>query len=397
MVNGGGMMVQCIAGLGTFLLTVMTAGCAASAGPVTPGPGDPPAGLSVRLREVAHGLDAPLFLTSPPGDLTRAFVVEQGGRIRIIKNDALALTPFLDISGRVSSGGERGLLGLAFHPQYASNGRFVVYYTNPSGDIRIASFKVTSDPDVADPASEQTLLAVPHPGFSNHNGGMVVFGPDGRLYAGLGDGGGGGDPNSNGQNRNVLLGKLVRLDVNAAGQASVPADNPFVGQQGMRPEIWSYGLRNPWRFSFDRQGGQLYIGDVGQNAREEIDVTTNGRGLNFGWNITEGFACYSPSSGCNKAGITQPVLDYGHDDGCSVTGGYVYRGAAVPGLRGFYFYADYCNGWVRSFLLSGGAATQPIDWASLRPGGQITSFGEDAEGEVYIVSSGSVFRIEAAP
>jgi glucose/arabinose dehydrogenase len=287
---------------------------------------------------------------------------------------------------------------LAFHPQYASNGRFVVYYTNTAGDIRIASYKVSPNPDVADPATEQILLAVPHPGFSNHNGGMVTFGTDGRLYAGLGDGGGGGDPNSNGQNRNVLLAKLVRLDVNAAGQGSVPPDNPFVGQSGVRPEIWSYGLRNPWRFSFDRQSGQLYIGDVGQNEREEIDVTTNGRGLNFGWNITEGTACYSPSSGCNKAGITQPVLDYGHNDGCSVTGGYVYRGAAIPALRGFYFYADYCSGWVRSFVYSGGQAIQPIDWATLRPGGQITSFGEDGRGEVYIVAaSGSVFRIEAAP
>ena len=386
-------MVQCLAGLGAFLLTVMTAGCDGSAEPT---------GIAVRLREVAGGLDAPLFLTTAPGDPTRAFVVEQGGRIRIIRNDALVPTPFLDISGRMASGGERGLLGLAFHPQYATNGRFVVYYTNTSGDVRIASYQVTADPDLADPASEQILLAVPHPSFSNHNGGMVVFGPDGRLYAGIGDGGSGGDPNGNGENRNTLLGKLVRLDVNGAGQASVPSDNPFVGQSGMRPEIWSYGLRNPWRFSFDRQTGDLYIGDVGQNAREEIDVSTAasqaGRGLNFGWNITEGSACYSPASGCNRTGLTQPALDYGHSDGCSVIGGYVYRGSAIPELRGHYFYGDYCSSWVKSFLLSGTRAGQPLDWATLRPGSQITSFGEDAGGEVYIiVSSGRVFRIEPGP
>ena len=397
------MMVQCIAGLGTFFLTMMTAGCGASADPDGPGPpGSPPPALAARLREVASGLNAPLFLTSPPGDQTRAFVVEQGGRIRIIRNDALVPAPFLDLSSKISTGGEQGLLGLAFHPQYAANGRFVVYYTNTSGDIRIASYKVSADPDVADPASEQIVLAVPHPSFSNHNGGMVVFGPDGKLYAGIGDGGSGGDPNGNGQNRNTLLGKLVRLDVSAAGQASVPPDNPFAGQSGVRPEIWAYGLRNPWRFSFDRQTGDLYIGDVGQNAREEIDVSTGqtgaGRGLNFGWKIMEGTACFSPSSGCNRSGLTLPVIDYGHGDGCSVTGGYVYRGSLAPALRGHYFYADYCSGWVRSFLFAGGRATQPLDWAALRPGGQITSFGEDARGELYVmVSSGKVFRIEPAP
>lgn len=392
-------MLQCIAGLGAVFLAATTAGCDVSVDPV---PGDPPAQLAVRLREVANGLSNPLFLTSPPGDLTRAFVVEQGGQIRIIRNDALVPTPFLDISSRISNGGEQGLLGMAFHPQYATNGRFVVYYTNTAGDIRITSYKVTANPEVADPASEQILLAVPHPSFSNHNGGMVVFGPDGRLYAGIGDGGSGGDPNGNGQSRNTLLGKIVRLDVNPAGQASVPTGNPFVGQSGMRPEIWSYGLRNPWRFSFDRVTGDLYIGDVGQNAREEIDVTTDqtgfGKGLNFGWKIMEGTACFSPSSGCNKVGLIQPVLDYSHSEGCSVTGGYVYRGSLAPGLRGHYFYADYCSGWVRSFLLSGRNATQPLDWASLRPGGQITSFGEDAAGELYIIiSSGRVFRVEATP
>ena len=394
-------MVQCATGLGGLVLTVMAAACNQGE-PASPGPDLPTATLAVRLREIATGLASPVFLTSPPGDQERTFVVEQGGRIRIIRNDALVTAPFLDISSRVQNGGEQGLLGLAFHPGYAANGRFVVYYTNTSGDIRIASYRVTANPDVADPASEQILLAVPHTSNSNHNGGMVVFGPDGRLYAGIGDGGGGGDPNGNGQNRNVLLGKIVRLDVSAGGVASVPSDNPFFGQAGMRPEIWSYGLRNPWRFSFDRLTGDLYIGDVGQNEREEINASTDvsqfGRGLNYGWKIMEGTSCFSPSSGCNRTGLTLPVVDYTHGDGCSVTGGYVYQGTLVSGLQGQYLYADYCQGWVRSFRLSGDRANQPFEWPTLSPGGQITSFGEDARGELYIlIQSGKVFRIEPAP
>jgi glucose/arabinose dehydrogenase len=395
-------MVQCAVGLGGLLLTVLAAGCDDGNNPGGPGPGEPPSTLAARLREVANGLASPVFLTSPPGDPTRAFVVEQGGRIRIIRNDALVPTPFLDISARVQSGGEQGLLGLAFHPQYATNGRFVVYYTTTSGDNRIASYRVTANPEVADPSSEQILLAIPHPTNSNHNGGMVAFGSDGRLFAGIGDGGGGGDPNGNGQNRNTLLGKIVRLAVDGAGAASIPADNPFVGQSGVRQEIWSYGLRNPWRFSFDRSTGDLYIGDVGQNDREEINASTDvsefGKGLNYGWRIMEGTRCFSPSSGCNQSGLILPVLDYSHSDGCSVTGGYVYRGSLVPALRGHYFYADYCEGWVRSFRLEANRVVQPLDWAALRPGGQITSFGEDANGEVYILTSaGRVFRIEPAP
>ncbi len=367
--------------------------------PAAPGPGDPSV-PALSLVQVAQGLDAPLYVTAPPGDTQRIFIVEQSGRIRILRNGTLLPTPFLDLSGRISSGGERGLLGLAFHPQYAANRRFVVYYTNPSGDTRVSVFQASSNPDLADAASEQVILAVTQP-FANHNGGMVVFGPDGKLYIGLGDGGSGGDPQGNGQNRNVLLGKILRLDVNGSGQASVPADNPFAGQSGRRPEIWSYGLRNPWRFSFDRTLGDLYIGDVGQSAREEIDVSTEaaqlGRGLNYGWNTMEGTACYSPSTGCVRTGLTLPVLDYDHGAGCSVTGGYVYRGAAIPPLRGTYFYGDYCQGWVRSFRLSGTGVTLPTDWASLRPGGQITSFGEDAQGEIYIViQSGKVLRIVAA-
>jgi glucose/arabinose dehydrogenase len=388
------MMLHVLSGCRLFAVLVL-AGCGGSRS-VPP----EPAPATLVLQEVATGLDFPLFLTAPAGDGARLFVVEKTGRIRVIKNGATLAQPFLDLSGRVSGGGEQGLLGLAFHPQYAANGRFVVNYTNSAGDTRISVFKVSSNPDVADPASEQVILAVDQP-FANHNGGMVVFGPDGKLYIGLGDGGSGGDPQGNGQNKGVLLGKILRVDVSGTGVLSVPADNPFAGQAGARPEIWSYGLRNPWRFSFDRQARDLYIGDVGQDAREEIDVSTTaaqaGRGLNFGWNTMEGLACYSPSSGCNQSGLTPPVLDYDHSQGCSVTGGYVYRGAAIPSLGGTYFYADYCNGWVRSFRYQGGSVTESRDWASLRPNGQITSFGEDAQGEVYLmISSGKVFRIAAA-
>lgn len=395
------MMLQCLAGATTLVLTMTTIGCTGNSDTTGPGPQEPPSTLAARLREVANGLDAPLFLASPPGDLARQFIVEQTGKIKILKDDALLPTPFLDISSKISSGGERGLLGLAFHPGYGTNGRFVVYYTNPSGDTRVGVYRVSSNPDIADPASEQIILSVDQP-FSNHNGGMVVFGADGRLYIGLGDGGSAGDPQGHGQNRNSLLGKILRLAVDANGVAGVPADNPFVGVPGVRPEIWSYGLRNPWRFSFDRLTNDLYIADVGQNAREEVNASTDvsqfGKGLNYGWKIMEGRGCFSPPAGCVQTGLTLPVLEYTHSDGCSVTGGYVYRGSALPALLGHYFYADYCSGWVRSFRLQGQGVIQELDWSSLRPGGAITSFGEDARGELYIlVSSGRVFRIVTAP
>lgn len=388
-----------LAGLVTALLTAAAACDAQGTGlPIPNSP--PPVATGARLHDVVNGLEMPLFLTSPPGDLIRLFVVEKAGRIRIIKDGGLLPTSFLDISGKVSNGSEQGLLGLAFHPQYATNGRFVVNYTNTAGDTRVSVYRVSTDPDRADAASEQAILALDQP-FSNHNGGMVVFGPDGKLYIGLGDGGSAGDPQGHGQNRNSLLGKILRLDVSATGVASVPSDNPFVGQSNARPEIWSYGLRNPWRFSFDRSIGDLYIADVGQNAREEVNVSTDiaqfGRGRNFGWNIMEGTACFS-GSGCNQNGLTLPVLEYGHGDGCSVTGGYVYRGAALALYVGHYFYGDYCEGWVRSFRLTGPGVTLQKEWTSLRPGSQILSFGEDARGEIYVLtSSGHVYRIEPVP
>lgn len=360
----------------------------------------PPVATGARLREIVNGLSMPLFLTSPPGDLTRQFVVEKPGRIRIIKDDGLVPTPFLDLTAKVSNGSEQGLLGLAFHPEYAANGRFVVYYTNTAGDTRVSVYRVSSDPDRADAASEQVILAVDQP-FSNHNGGMVAFGPDGKLYIGLGDGGSGGDPQGNGQSRATLLGKILRVELSGTGQMSIPPDNPFAGQAGLRPEIWSYGLRNPWRFSFDRSTGDLYIGDVGQNAREEIDVATDvdqfGKGRNYGWNIMEGTACFGGGT-CNRNGLTLPVLEYSHGEGCSVTGGYAYRGTALAAYSSHYFYADYCEGWVRSFRLSGTGVTDQQDWVSLRPDSQILSFGEDTRGELYILTaSGKVFRIVPAP
>jgi len=389
--------MQCVAAMAAALLTLSTSGCDAQGPDATFPGGPPPPATGARLREMVNGLAMPLFLTSPPGDLNRQFVVEKPGRIRIIKDGGLVPTAFLDISGKVSNGSEQGLLGLAFHPQYASNGLFVVNYTNTSGDTRVSLFRVSADPDRADAASELVILAVDQP-FSNHNGGMVVFGPDGKLYVGLGDGGSGGDPQGNGQSRNTLLGKILRLDVSATGQVSVPSDNPFVGQPGVRPEIWSWGLRNPWRFSFDRSTGDLYIADVGQNAREEINVSTDlaqfGRGRNYGWSIMEGTACFS-GSGCSRTGLTLPVLEYGHGEGCSVTGGYAYRGAALALYAGHYFYADYCQGWVRSFRIAGQSVTDRNDWTSLRPGSQILSFGEDARGELYVLtSSGHVYRID---
>lgn len=370
----------------------------------SPSGGSLPQGtLPLALAVVATGLNFPLDLTTPPND-PRLFVVEKTGRIRVIKDGVVLAAPFLDLHDRVSGGPEQGLLGLAFDPAYPSNGRFVVNYTDLNGDTRISAFRVSADPDVADASTETVLLAVPQP-FSNHNGGGLAFGPDGYLYAGLGDGGGGGDPSGNGQSLATLLGKLVRIDLNGGTPYAVPPDNPFAAAAGpaTHGEIWSYGLRNPWRFSFDRLTHDLYIGDVGQDAHEEIDVAPapgGGRGLNFGWNRMEGAHCYPPAAGdaCDRAGLTLPVVDYDHGQGCSVTGGYVYRGAAIPDLQGVYLYGDYCQGFVRSFRFAGGQATDQRDWQVLRPGGNVTSFGEDAAGELYILTAqGGVYRIVSRP
>ena len=350
-----------------------------------------PDGITLGFETVATGLTAPAYLTSPPND-PRLFIVEQNGRVRIVSNGTLLPTPFLDIRSRVTYGGEQGLLSIVFHPQYATNGFFFVNFTATGGGAtRVERFRVSSNADVADDASSTLILTVAQP-FANHNGGLLKFGPDGFLYIGMGDGGSGGDPQGNGQNRNSLLGKMLRIDVNTLPYV-VPSTNPFVGQSGVRPEIWALGLRNPWRFSFDRQAGQLYIADVGQGQREEVNVVPSAQGgQNYGWATMEGSVCYNAQT-CPQTGLTLPVVDYTHADGCSITGGYVYRGTRIPEIAGRYFYTDYCNGWLRSFRFVNGAATSSREWPVARLNNP-TSFGEDSSGELYVtLSGGSVMRL----
>ncbi len=374
-------------------LLLLLAACSGGDGVVQP----PPMVDELRLVEVASGLSSPVYVTAPPGD-PRLFIVEQPGRIRVVENGSLLATPYLDIVDRVGSGGERGLLSIAFHPQYAQNGFVYLNYTDKAGDTRVERYRVSADRNRADPASARLVIGIAQP-FSNHNGGQLQFGPDGKLYVGMGDGGSGGDPQGHGQDASTLLGDILRLDVDAGQPYAIPADNPFVGQAGRRGEIWITGVRNPWRFSFDRETGLLYVADVGQGQWEEVHVVPAGQGgQNFGWNVMEGTHCFRPPSGCDQGGLTLPVLEYSHADGaCSVTGGYVYRGEAIPALRGHYFYGDYCAGWVRSFRYAGG---QPADQRSWEVGdvGNVLTFGEDAAGELYLGSSnGRVYRFAPAP
>ncbi len=358
----------------------------------------PPASSStaLKLQSVAQNLTAPLYVTAPPGDTARLFVVEQGGRILLLDlpSGAVRPTPFLDLTGAISSGGERGLLGLAFDPNYDTNGRLYVQYTDGSGDVVIARYqRSASNGDLVDPGSGTPLLTIPHSTFANHNGGMLAFGPDGCLYAGVGDGGGAGDPDNRAQDPGQLLGKLLRLDSSTGGGCTNGGSNPFGPGIG-RAEVWSLGLRNPWRFSFDRVTGDLYIGDVGQDASEEIDFAAApaaGRGLNFGWRLMEGSACFNPASQCDPGGLTKPIHEYPHaQTACSVTGGFVYRGA-MASLRGTYFYADFCAGFVRSFRVVNGQTTDHTEWPALNGGPfSITSFGEDALGELYLTTRGGM-------
>ena len=379
-----------------FVFGIWSAVTWACSDSVESSPALPSGPASVGVVEVVSGLSQPLYVTAPPGDTARLFIVEKTGAIRIVKSGALLPPAFLDISTLVSGGSEQGLLGLAFHPDYATNGRFFVHYTDVAGNTRVSAFtRSSTDPDLADPASEQLVIATEQP-FPNHNGGQLLFGPDGDLYLGLGDGGSGGDPQGRGQDLTDLLGSILRLDVESAPYV-VLNDNPFAGRSDARPEIWSYGLRNPWRFSFDRSTGDLYIGDVGQSAWEEVDVSPApdgaGKGSNFGWNLMEGKHCYATST-CDQSGLAIPVLEYDHAQGCSITGGYVYRGAAIPSIQGYYFYGDYCRGWVRSFRYQDGEAVDEFQWPTLAPGGSITSFGEDAAGELYITTAeGRVLRV----
>jgi glucose/arabinose dehydrogenase len=348
------------------------------------------------LRQVATGFNMPLFLTHAGDGSGRIFVVEKGGQIQILRNGQKGDKPFLDITRIVNSASsERGLLGLAFHPKYKDNGFFFVYYTDSTGDLNIVRYKVSSDPDVADPASAKPILKIQHRTYPNHNGGMLAFGPDGFLYMGIGDGGSGGDPNRNGQNTKVLLAKLLRIDVDNGDPYGIPKDNPFAdGTQG-RPEVWAYGLRNPWRFSFDRQTGDLYIADVGQNAYEEVNVQKAGAkgGLNYGWNVMEGQHCYPASASCSKDGLVLPVFEYSHSQGISVTGGYVYRGQKFPKLQGYYFFADYGSGRIWAMKADSSGAYQTVE--ALASGQTVSSFGEDEAGEVYItnLATGEIFQL----
>lgn len=376
--------------------------------PSAPPPGAPPAGLALRLEPInaTFPLTFPLFLTTAPGDPTRLFVVEKGGLITVVDRATnMLLGTFLDISHLVSTGTEQGLLGLAFDPLYDSNGRFYVNYTDTSGHSVIARYLLDpNNPNAALSTADRIILTVDQP-FANHNGGMLTFGPDGFLYIGFGDGGSGGDPQRRAQNLNDLLGKLLRLDVAQSGPPpspayTIPPSNPCIGQAGIREEIWSLGLRNPWRFSFDRSNGDLYIADVGQNTREEISIspagTGAGKGLNFGWNVMEGSLCFPIGSACSPTGLALPAVEYNTgQEGCSITGGYVYRGAAIPALRGTYFYSDFCAGFVRSFRYVNGQVLEHADWTGVLPSiGNIVSFGEDAQGELYILTSnGGLWRI----
>jgi glucose/arabinose dehydrogenase len=351
----------------------------------------PPLPDSIQVVPAVTGLVNPVFLTAPAGD-SRLFIAEQRGTIRVVKNGVLLAAPYLDLRGRLTSGGESGLLGLAFHPNFALNGFFYVQYTDLNGDSEIERYHATPSSDVADANSASHVLGFDQP-FANHNGGMLQFGPDGMLWIGTGDGGGAGDPQGNGQRLTTLLGKMLRIDVNAASPYAIPSNNPFVGSSVNRQEIWGVGLRNPWRYAFDRRTGLLYVADVGQSGWEEVHVVPADRpSVNYGWVIMEGSHCFGTTT-CDPTGLDIPVLEYSHSDGCSITGGFVYRGAAIPGLRGRYFYSDYCRGFLRSFRYVNGVATEQRSW-NVGDLGNVLSFGQDAAGELYVLSTdGTAYRI----
>jgi glucose/arabinose dehydrogenase len=355
--------------------------------------------LAVGFDQVVGGLVEPLAVVNAGDGSGRVFVAQQGGQIRIVRSGSLAGPAFLDISDRITSGGERGLLGVAFHPDFPTDPRVFVDYTDTNGDTRVSSFLVDpATPGRVDASTEKRLLFVKQP-FANHNGGALVFGPDGFLYVSLGDGGSGGDPMGNGQSLKTLLGKILRIDVDTTtGDRAygIPADNPYAsGSGGRLAEIWLTGLRNPWRMSFDRLTSDLWIGDVGQSDWEEIDVQRAGTpgGTNFGWNRLEGSHCYQPSTGCEEPGLTLPVTEYGHDQGCTVIGGDVYRGSTQPLLAGAYLFADYCSGRVWAIDPSVDGARSPTLVASTDHA--FSAFGEDEAGELYAVdlSGGTLLRL----
>jgi len=364
----------------------------------------------VALEPLNAGFTQPVHIANAPGFPQHLWIVEQTGTIKIYDLEAGALRPepFLSVSSLVSTGGERGLLSVAFHPDFAANGRFFVNYTDRAGHTQIVEYRTGPDRFAADPQSARPLLQIDQPA-ANHNGGTMVFGPDGYLYIGTGDGGRAGDPWGNAQNLNTLLGKLLRIDVDSGTPYGIPPDNPFVGRRNARPEIWALGLRNPWKFSFDRATGDLYIADVGQNAWEEIHFQPAGSrgGQNYGWNRMEGSRCYPQGSRCDPSGFILPVAEYSHQWGCSITGGYVYRGTAIPELVGYYLFADYCSGRIWAMDTGPKAAYrdapgQPVaPWSFeelLHTSYRITAWGEDAAGELYVADHGGrVYRLVPAP
>jgi glucose/arabinose dehydrogenase len=387
---------RAIAAIALVAASIAAVGCGSGdeAASSPPAPREQQAG-GFRLAKVSGSLGDALYVTAAPGQPSRLYVVQQSGRIRILERGRLRGT-FLDVSSLVTAGGEQGLLGLAFHPGYARNGRFFVYYTNRGGDQRVVEYRRASA-GRANPGSARGLLTMQDP-YSNHNGGHLAFGPDGFLYIGTGDGGSGGDPEDNGQSRDTLLGKLLRIDVDSRGGGrpyGIPPGNPYRSGGG-RPEIYAYGLRNPWRFSFDRERGDLWIGDVGQGAIEEIDFRARGTGagVNFGWNAFEGRSAFSGGGPVQGRSPVPPVAQYTHSAGsCSVTGGYVYRGRVVPALRGRYVYADYCSG--RLWTMRAGPSPGGVREDTGRIGvalSNVTSFGEGLAGELYVIANSSLYR-----
>ena len=362
---------------------------------ITVSSGRPSAGDTVGLRLIASDVGFPVWVTSPPDD-PRLFIVDKGGTIRIVRDGALLPAPFLDLTGKVATGQEQGLLGLAFPPDFATSRRFVVHYTDSDGDTRVSFVSVSADPDKADPTSEAVILGLDQPG-ATHNGGQITFGPDGFLWIGLGDGGSSkGEDKGRGQSLADWLGSILRIDVASGAAYTVPSDNPFVGTAGAMTEIWNSGLRNPWRFSFDRSTGDLIIGDVGEDHWEEINIGRAAEGLgrraNYGWSTMEAQDCLE--TGCDQSGITFPYLQYSHNGGaCAITGAYVYRGSAIPQLQGQLLFSDFCAGWVHSVPAMADSGTV-VNWPTLSPGEGITSLAEDNDGELYVTTTGGrVFKI----
>jgi glucose/arabinose dehydrogenase len=369
----------------------------------TPTPPQPTFPPSIALEPALTGFQAPVYVThvgEDPSGASRLFVVEKGGRIYLVENSVVQPTPFLDITDRVGSeGSEQGLLSVAFPPDFTASGLFYVDYTDLRGDTVVARYRLLAgDVRQADPNTEQKILQIEQPA-SNHNGGQLQFGPDGYLYIGMGDGGRAGDPWGNAQNPDVLLGKLLRISVPGTETYTVPDDNPFLGRPDARPEIWALGVRNPWRFAFDRATGDLYIADVGQNQYEEVDFQSAASpgGENYGWDLMEANHCFEPPVGCDTSGLVLPVAEYDHTQGCSITGGYVYRGTRYPQMAGVYFFSDFCSGniWGLRRESSG-------EWKMallLNTGVSISSFGEDAAGEIYVVGyrDGIIYHLVASP